>query len=396
MQRRSLVPHLLLAGLFAFFAAFLLYPIWLTIASGFESSDGGFTLYHVFDVFRDEASRRGLFNALGIAVATTILSFVIGLPLAILAARFDFRGKGVMSALILVPLILPPFVGAIGLHHLLGRTGAINTLLIDIGFIEQGVDFIGQGGFWAIVFVEALHLYPILYLNATAALANLDPALEEAAENLGASPWRRFKDVVLPLIRPGLFAGATIVFIWSFTELGTPLMFNYQDVTPVQIFNGIKEMAASKQPYALTAVLLLCAVGFYVLGKLVFGGKAYAMYAKASAALAPGGNIAWVTTTPHADVGTDCGITGTDFSTFVLSLGTSALYHLGFAPDPDRERDEAPPKRPDESDQIIARQTIGTLEMIAEKTRGNLQPDEEKLLESILYELRMRHVAVRK
>lgn len=90
------------------------------------------------------------------------------------------------------------------------------------------------------------------------------------------------------------------------------------------------------------------------------------------------------------------GITGTDFSTFVLSLGTSALYHLGFAPDPDRERDEAPPKRPDESDQIIARQTIGTLEMIAEKTRGNLQPDEEKLLESILYELRMRYVAVRK
>jgi iron(III) transport system permease protein len=282
MQRRSLVPHLLLAGLFAFFAAFLLYPIWLTIASGFESSDGGFTLYHVFDVFRDEATRRGLFNALGIAVATTILSLIIGLPLAVLAAKFDFRGKGVMSALILVPLILPPFVGAIGLHHLLGRTGAINTLLIDIGFIEQGVDFIGQGGFWAIVFVEALHLYPILYLNATAALANLDPALEEAAENLGASPWRRFKDVVLPLIRPGLFAGATIVFIWSFTELGTPLMFNYQDVTPVQIFNGIKEMAASKQPYALTAVLLLCAVGFYVLGKLVFGGKAYAMYAKAS------------------------------------------------------------------------------------------------------------------
>ena len=149
MQRRNLVPHLLLAGLFAFFAAFLLYPIWLTIASGFESSTGGFTLYHVFDVFRDEATRRGLFNALGIAVATTLLSLLIGLPLAVLSARFDFRGKGVMSALILVPLILPPFVGAIGLHHLLGRTGAINTLLINMGFIEQGVDFIGQGGFWA-------------------------------------------------------------------------------------------------------------------------------------------------------------------------------------------------------------------------------------------------------
>jgi len=282
MRRRFLSPYLMMAGLLAIFAVFLLYPIWLTIASGFESEGGGFTLYHVLDVFKDDATRRGLFNAFGIAVGTTALSFLIALPLAVLAARFDFPGKGAMSALILVPLILPPFVGAIGLHHLLGRSGAINSLLIDMGLVEHGIDFIGQGGFFAIIFIEAMHLYPILYLNATAALANLDPALEEAAENLGASPWRRFKDIVLPLIRPGLFAGATIVFIWSFTELGTPLMFNYQDVTPVQIFNGIKEMEASKQPYALTAVLLGCAVLFYVLGKLVFGGRAYVMYAKAS------------------------------------------------------------------------------------------------------------------
>ncbi|MCH2147810.1 MAG: iron ABC transporter permease [Phycisphaerales bacterium] len=294
MLRRRLVPYMLLAGLLVFFAAFLLYPIWLTIASGFESDGGGLTLYHIVDVFRDDSTRRGLFNALGIAVATTILSLVIALPLAVLAARFNFPGKGIVSSLILVPLILPPFVGAIGLHHLLGRSGSFNTLLIDLGFISEGVDFIGHGGFWAIVFVEALHLYPILYLNATAALANLDPALEEAAENLGASPWRRFKDVVLPLIRPGLFAGATIVFIWSFTELGTPLMFNYQEVTPVQIFNGIKEMAASRQPYALTAVLLLCAVSFYVVGKLVFGGKAYAMYSKASVQSTPARLSGWL------------------------------------------------------------------------------------------------------
>ena len=88
-------------------------------------------------------------------------------------------------------------------------------------------------------------------------------------------------------------------------------------------------------------------------------------------------------------------LTGTDFSTFVLSLGTSAFYHLGLTPDPEGERDQ-PPKPIDESDRMIARQTISTLEMIAEKTRGNLQPDEEKLLESILFELRTRYVAVQK
>jgi iron(III) transport system permease protein len=184
-------------------------------------------------------------------------------------------------------MILPPFVGAIGLSHLLGRSGAINALLIKLGIIDVGIDFIGVGGFWAIVFIQALALYPIVYLNATAALANLDPALEEAAENLGAGWWRRFRQITLPLIRPGVFAGATIVFIWSFTELGTPLMFDYQVVTPVQIFNGIKEMAVSKTPYALTAVMLLTAVLFYVVGKSIFGRGAYAMYSKASLQAAP-------------------------------------------------------------------------------------------------------------
>ena len=282
MQRGTKVGKLIMFGLFAFFGAFLIYPIWLTVQGGFEGREGGFTLHHIWTVFDDPVLRSGFFNALGIAVCTTLACLVISLPLATLSARFKFPGKGIFSALVLVPLILPPFVGAIGLHHLLGKSGALNTLLIDMGWINQGYDFIGNGGFWAIVFIEALHLYPILYLNATAALANLDPALEEAAENLGASPWMRFRQIVLPLIRPGLFAGATIVFIWSFTELGTPLMFDYQTVTPVQIFNGIKEMNTSQQPYALTAVMLIAAILFYLLGKMVFGGRAYAMYSKAS------------------------------------------------------------------------------------------------------------------
>lgn len=284
MSLRRLPQYGLMAALLAFFATFLIYPIWLTVQGGFESTDpeGGWTLHHVITVFQDPALRQGLIHAFGIAVFTTLLCFVFALPLAVLAAKCDFPGKKALSALILVPLILPPFVGAIGLHHILGRSGSLNTILMNFGLIENGIDFIGRGGFWAIVFIEALHLYPILYLNATAALANLDPAMEEAAENLGASRLRRFFTVVLPLIRPGLFAGATIVFIWSFTELGTPLMFDYQQVTPVQIFNGIMEMDASQQPYALTAVMLLTAVLFYVLGKLVFGGRAYAMYAKAS------------------------------------------------------------------------------------------------------------------
>jgi iron(III) transport system permease protein len=107
--------------------------------------------------------------------------------------------------------------------------------------------------------------------------------MEEAATNVGAGRWKRFFRVTLPLIRPGLFAGGTIVFVWSFTELGTPLMLEFTKTTPVQIFNGIKEMEASRQPYALTAVMLAASVLSYTVGKLLLGGRGHAMLAKASA-----------------------------------------------------------------------------------------------------------------
>ena len=297
MRRARFGSYLLLALVLLGFALFLIYPIWLTVAVGFEGKDGGFTLHHVLTVLKDPSTRIGLINALGIAVFTTTAALLISIPLALVSVKCDFPGKAAFNAVILVPLILPPFVGAIGLHHLLGRHGAISEFLIWLGLTDRGVDFVGHGGFWAIVLIEALHLYPIIYLNAAAALANLDPALEEAASGLGASAWRRLRQIVMPLIRPGLFAGGTIVFIWSFTELGTPLMFDYQQVTPVQIFNGIKEMEGSTQPYALTAVLLIVAAGIYLIGKVFLGGRASTMYAKASIRSVPrklgkGGSIA--------------------------------------------------------------------------------------------------------
>src|SRR5690606_38686383 len=222
-----------------------------------------------------------------IALLTTTLCLVITMPMALLAARYDWCGKSVVTSLVLVPLILPPFVGAIGMRALLGRYGALNAML---GFDGPGIDFLGGalgGRLPGVVLMEALHLYPILYLNVAAALANLDPALDEAATNLGAGRVRRFFRCTLPLIVPGLFAGGTIVFIWSFTELGTPLMFDYYDVTPVQVFWGINELAQSPRPYALVVVMLAVAVGLYALGKWAFGGRAYAMQSKASIAAQP-------------------------------------------------------------------------------------------------------------
>lgn len=279
---RFLSNYGLLGLLLALLGVFLVYPIGLTVSGAFVETrdDGskGFTLIHIWLIFQDPTLLRGLFNSFRMAATTTSVCILVALPLAVLTAKYRYPGKSIFNALILVPLILPPFVGAIGMQALLGKHGSLNTLL------GTSADFLGNAKFWGCVIVDSLHLYPIIYLNATAALANLDPALEEAADNLGSGPVRRFFRVTLPLIRPGLFAGATIVFIWSFTELGTPLVFDYTQVTPVQIFLGLKEIESSSAPYALVVVMLFAAILVYALGKLVFGSRGYAMYSKASRA----------------------------------------------------------------------------------------------------------------
>ena len=97
--------------------------------------------------------------------------------------------------------------------------------MVALGLRPSGwtFDWLAANRFWGVAAVDALSLFPILYLNALAALANVDPSMEEAAEDLGCTGLRKFVRITLPMIRPGLFAGGTIVFIWSLTDLGTPL-----------------------------------------------------------------------------------------------------------------------------------------------------------------------------
>ncbi len=175
-------------------------------------------------------------------------------------------------------------MGAIGLRQIFGQYGALNAFLTKLGIITQGatIDWLGSNQFLGIVLLNALHLYPILYLNAVSSLANVDPAMEEAASNLGCTGLRRFFKITLPLVKPGIFAGGTIVFIWSFTELGVPLMFDYLKVTPVQIFYGLKDIGGNPFPFALVGVMLVTSVLFYAIGKGVFGRDTYAMMAKAT------------------------------------------------------------------------------------------------------------------
>jgi len=277
---------LVLLGTLAFFGAFIVWPVYQVAQGGFLDADGHFTLAHLGALLAHPLYREGLIHSLLLACTTTVLAFALGLPLAYCADRFRFPGKTALSALILVPLVLPPFVGAIGLRQILGQYGALNALLHHLGILADGatVDWLAHGRFFGIALVEALNLYPIVFLNAMAALANVDPAMEEAAANLGCTGWRRFRRITLPLIRPGLFAGGTIVFIWSFTELGVPLVFDYDRLAPVQLFALLKEMTGNPAPYALVTLMLVLSVLLYSIGRGLFGRTAYAMTARATGA----------------------------------------------------------------------------------------------------------------
>ena len=179
---RRLCQYFFFSIVVAFLAVFLLLPVWTVVETGCHAG-------LIAEIFRNKIYVDGLINSFQVAVVTTFGVFVVSLSLALIYDKFDFPGKDMCNALMLVPMILPPFVGALGFQQLLGYYGIINTLLDTMGFAR--VDFLGGSGkFWSVCLIEMLHLYPIFYLNLVTALGNIDPALNESAANLGAGKWR--------------------------------------------------------------------------------------------------------------------------------------------------------------------------------------------------------------
>ena len=277
-------PAISTSLLLAFMIAFLIIPIGLSIGSGFFT-EGRFSLYWFGRVITNPILMTELGNGLLLAVSTTLMSLILAIPLSVLRTRCAFRGLGFLSILVLVPLILPPFVGAISMKRLLGQFGLLNLFLEKIGLIDLSQalppDWLGSG-FVGVVILQSLHLFPILYLNTAAALANLDPAYGQAARNLGASSLRTFFKITLPLIRPGLFAGGTIVFIWSFTDIGTPAIIGYEHLTPVTIFQELSNSEINPRTYSLVFLMLSGSVVLYTLGKFLFGQEAAGETTKAT------------------------------------------------------------------------------------------------------------------
>ena len=286
-RRYDLTPGntVVLVFLWLFFLAFMIYPLGYVFSNAFFTADG-FSLAFMKLMFSSPNNTIILANSVNLGLTVTLFTTVLSLPLALFLVRYNFPGKGLLNGLILIPMVLPPFVGAIGMRQLLARFGSVNLLLLEMGIINQPIDWLGGGSFWAVVILESLHLYPIMYLNLAAALANVDPSLEEAAKDLGANRFQLFTTVTFPLMLPGYFAGAIIVFIWAFTDLGTPLVFEYREVIAVQIFNMVTDLHQNPMGYAFVVAVIGLTLFFFYLSKRILGGGGYEMLGRGHVAAA--------------------------------------------------------------------------------------------------------------
>lgn len=273
-HRKSIfLPSVLLVAV-AFFVVFFFFPLAYAFVRSVNVEGDKFAFYKL--LFSNPLLANSIANSLSIGLWVTLLSIVIGYLLAWVMFRFSFAGKGFWGMLLLAPLVLPPFVGAIGIKQALGKFGMVNSLLMQAGLMDarSPIHWL-DSPFWGVVLLETLHLFPIMYLNIAGSFALMDVSLEEAGRNLGARGWSLFRTVTFPLLLPGVFAGGAIVFIWAFTDLGTPLIFEYAEVAPVQIFNMVTQTEENPAGYALVMVVLAATLALFLPSRFIFGRKRY-------------------------------------------------------------------------------------------------------------------------
>ncbi|MGG4606200.1 ABC transporter permease [Paenalcaligenes sp. Me131] len=250
----------------SFLVFFLVVPVGNVFYTAFLDADGGFTLGHFGAFFHQTLLKESFMNSLYVAFMSTVFASLIAIPLAYLTIRFQFRGALIIQTLGILPLIMPPFVGAVAMQLLFGRSGSLNLMLDD----WFGITLPIMDGLNGIIFVEALHYFPFILMNLTVALRNIDGAMEEAAVNLGSKGWRLFRRIIFPLALPGYIAGASLVFVKVFDDLGTPLVL------------GITNMLAPQAYLRITQVGIDDPLG-YVISVLMIGFSILALWLSASA-----------------------------------------------------------------------------------------------------------------
>ncbi|WP_407058265.1 molybdate ABC transporter permease subunit [Tigheibacillus jepli] len=192
------------------------------------------------------------------AAIATIIVFIVGVFLARMLARNTFFGKGIIEAIIMLPLVLPPTVVGFALLYLFGKNGPIGKLLLD------WFDFQVVFSWWAVLIAAIVVAFPLMYQSAAAAFKNYDATLESAAYTMGAGKWRVFWTISFPLAWPGLLAGVVLTFARALGEFGATLMLagyipHVTDTIPLAIYFAVE---SGNMKMAGFWVAIIIALGF--------------------------------------------------------------------------------------------------------------------------------------
>ncbi|MGH6768208.1 MAG: ABC transporter permease [Xanthobacteraceae bacterium] len=256
-----------------FLIVFMIVPIVRVIVVAFTGADGAFTLVHFGDFLATDLLRESFWNSIYVAGMTVVVASLIAVPLATVISRFHFRGAALIHTLGVVPLVMPPFVGAVAMQLIYGRNGTINLLLNDwFGFRIPFME-----GLNGVIFVEALHYFPFILLNLSASLSNIDSAMEESAQNLGAHGFTLFRRIVFPLALPGYMAGAALVFVKVFDDLATPLLLNVTNMLAPQAYLKITSVGITDpMGYVISVIMIICSLGAMAVAGLALRGRDFA------------------------------------------------------------------------------------------------------------------------
>ena len=271
-------------------AAFLVVPVASVFYTAFVNEQGALTLGHFASFFQISLMRESFWNSLYVALMSVVFASLIAVPLAYFTVRFRFRGALLIQTLGVLPLVMPPFVGAVAMQLLFGRSGSLNLVLGE----WFGVRLPLMEGLNGVIFVESLHYFPFILLNLTVALRNIDGAMEESAQNLGASGWRLFRRIVFPLAMPGYVAGASLVFVKVFDDLGTPLVLGATNMLAPQAYLRITSVGIEDPiGYVIGVIMVAFSVAALWMSARILKGRDYATLQRGGSSLARRELTAW-------------------------------------------------------------------------------------------------------
>ena len=241
---------------------FLILPLFNIFKASFlDPETGQLSLANYRECFSKPYYTSAIPNSLLVSFGGTLGSLLLGIPLAYFTARYKLWGKTLLATLAVLSLLSPPFIGAYSWIIMLGKQGFLRQFFLTLGISIPTI--YGPGG---IILVYTLQYYPFVFLLTSGALTTVDRSLEEAAENLGATGWRKFFHVTLPLVLPSVSSGALIAFMMSLANFGTPMLLGRSfRVLPTLAYNLFTSEVGENPGLASTVSILLIMVSTLVL-----------------------------------------------------------------------------------------------------------------------------------